>query len=160
MSIPGFFLVLALPFAEIATFILVGREIGLLPTLALTILGMVIGLMIVRAQGLSHLGRLKSRLEAGQAPVADLLHSILLLAAGFLFLIPGLLTDALALLLLLPPVRALIGLWIMRNMTIVTAGWRRRGPKSDGSIIEGEYTETDADPANPPRQLPPDHDRR
>lgn len=143
MSAVVLLLVLALPFAEIATFIMVGKAIGLWPTLGLTILAMGVGLMIVKAQGLGHLRDMRSNLKAGQMPIADMLHSLLLVIAGFLFLLPGFLTDILAILLLLPPVRALIGLWMVRNMTIVTRGAARSGPATgDSTIIEGEFTET------------------
>lgn len=151
MSVLGPLLVLALPFAEIATFIVVGQAIGLLPTLALTIGAMALGLLIVKAQGLGHLDRLRRSLRAGEAPVADMLHSLLLAVAGLLFLIPGFLTDILAVLLLLPPVRAAIGLWIWRNMTVISRG----GTGSGGPVIEGEFSETAAAEHPEARRLPP-----
>jgi len=51
---------LALPLIEIALFILVGRAIGLFPTLALVILAAIAGGLLLRQQGLGVLARLRS----------------------------------------------------------------------------------------------------
>nr|WP_279347112.1 FxsA family protein [Govania unica] len=145
---------MALPFAEIAMFIVVGRAIGLWATLGLIILSMVVGLMIVRAQGLAQIVKLRSSLKkpAAKPMVASMLHSLMLAVAGILFLIPGFLTDILAILLLVPPIRTLLGLWMLKNMTVVSSS-TTRAPLHD-DIIEGEFTETDDQNIGPRPILP------
>ncbi len=100
---------LALPFAEIAVFIAVGRQLGVWATLGLTVLISLIGLSLVAGQGLTNLRRLQITLNAGEPPVAELVHGVLLFIAGFCLFIPGFITDAAGALLLLPPVRAWLG---------------------------------------------------
>lgn len=158
-------LLLALPIAEIAVLVLVGSEIGFFATISLILLSILAGTYILRTQGLSELGRVRNSFKNGtlkgtRSVVADMLHSLLKAVAGILLIIPGFLTDAVAILLLLPPVRALIGLWLLKSMTIVTAtaGTERRYPGQDGDIIEGEFEEAQPE-ARPGGSLPPQEDR-
>ena len=59
---------LALPLIEIALFVVVGRAIGLLPTLALVILAAVAGGLLLRQQGLGVVARLRNNMNAGTIP--------------------------------------------------------------------------------------------
>lgn len=136
----------ALGLLEIVVFILVGRELGVLATIGLVALTAVVGLMLVAAQGLHHLNRLQSTLAAGEPPVADMIHGLLLLIAGFLLFIPGFITDMGGVLLLLPPVRTAIGRALLQY-------WRRKTQACDGvTIIEGEFYER---PPDGPSDGPP-----
>jgi UPF0716 protein FxsA len=101
-------LFLVVPIAELTVIILVGREVGVLETVALLILMSILGGWMVKRQGLGVLRRIQANLTAGRLPGADLVDGFLVLFAGALLLTPGFLTDMLALGLLLPPVRAVV----------------------------------------------------
>lgn len=137
---------LILPFAEIAIFIVVGSEIGVFPTLAITILSAIIGIAIVRRQGLDHVRRLQTSLKAGEPPLLDLLHTVLLVIAGLLLLFPGLLTDALGVVLLLPPVRTLLGHWLIVRLSQPRASGGTRTVIIEGEAWESEPDDTGGDP--------------
>ena len=96
---------LALPLLEIAVFILVGRAIGLFPTLALVILAALGGGLLLRQQGLSTLSRLRNNVSAGTIPGRAMFDAMLIGVAAILLVLPGFLSDVLALTLLVPPVR-------------------------------------------------------
>jgi len=96
----------AVPMIEIALFIQIGGTIGLWPTLGIVVLTAVVGTTLMRIQGLTALGRLRSRLAAGQDPVGPIADGALILVAGMLLLTPGFFTDTVGLLLLVPAVRA------------------------------------------------------
>lgn len=96
---------LALPLLEIAVFILVGRAIGLFPTLALVILAALAGGLLLRQQGLSTLSRLRNNVNAGTIPGRTMFDAMLIGVAAILLVLPGFLSDVLALSLLVPPVR-------------------------------------------------------
>ena len=140
---------LALPFAEIAVFIAVGQQLGVWATLGLTVLISLLGLSLVAGQGLSNLRRLQITLHAGEPPVAELVHGVLLFIAGFCLFVPGFITDVAGALLLLPPVRA----WLGRAFLAVLIQKARRG-QARVVIIDGEARQTP--PAEPP---PPVIDR-
>lgn len=155
-------IILALPFIEIAVFIAVGDEIGVIPTLILTIATTIIGLKIVRAAGVKQLSQLQNNLRAGEPPIANLCHAALLAAAGFCLLIPGFVTDSVGLLLLIPPVRTGVSLWLLR---LLSRAVKRGNARGGGTtiIIEGEAWENTPErekpgsgggPHSSPRRLP------
>jgi UPF0716 protein FxsA len=134
-------LLIAWPLLEVAGFVLVGRSLGLWPTLALTVLSAAAGLLLVRAQGIGVLRRGLASLERREPPVREMLEGVLLAAAGALLLLPGFLSDAVGLALLVPAVRRLL-------MRLVLARAQARRREQEG-VIEGEWVEV-ADPLPPP----------
>src|SRR5690606_20721203 len=112
-------LVLALPLIEIALFILVGRAIGVLPTLGLVIAAIIVGGFVLRQQGLGVLNRMRTNMQTGTLPGQTLFDGMLLAVAAVLLIIPGFLGDFIAILLLLPPVRAWLYKTLTKNMTVV-----------------------------------------
>jgi UPF0716 protein FxsA len=99
-------LFIGVPFAELYVLIQVGHAIGVLDTLALLFLVSVVGAWLAKREGLSVLRRMQAALDAGRVPGTELVDGFLILVAAALMLTPGFLTDIVAILLLLPPVRA------------------------------------------------------
>lgn len=131
-------LLLLWPAAEIAGFILVGQKIGVLSTLALLVLVSTVGILVLRHQGFGILSRLTAADAESGAPGRDLVHGVLILFAGMLLLLPGFLSDILALLLLLPPVRELVIRYFGRNVVVFSSRMRpRREPqREDPAVID------------------------
>jgi UPF0716 protein FxsA len=101
-------LFIGVPFAELYVLIQVGHAIGVLDTLALLFLVSVVGAWLAKREGLGVVRRMQAALDAGRVPGAELLDGFLILLAAALMLTPGFLTDIVAILLLLPPVRAAV----------------------------------------------------
>lgn len=146
---------IALPVAEIMVWVKMAAVIGAGATIALSVLAVLIGLSILRRQGLAVLLDARTRLERGEMPVEAAFEGLCLSAAGFLLVLPGFLTDILAVALLLAPVRAALWVWIERNAStvVVSRGGAGAGPDRGGSrsgpvIIEGDFHEVD--PKAPP----------
>lgn len=116
-------LLLALPFLEIAGFVVVGSHIGVLWTLALVILAGVLGAVLLRVQGFGSMARIRTELAAGRDPSQELANTVMILVAGVLLLIPGFITDIFGLLLFLPPVRQLAWRFLSRRITVTTGGF-------------------------------------
>jgi UPF0716 protein FxsA len=108
--------VLALPVMELAAFVAVAAEIGLLGALVLVAATSLAGALILRHAGGNHIARMRVALDAGSftALEADSTGSLTLLA-GILLLIPGFITDALGLLLLAAPLRRGLGAALRRG---------------------------------------------
>jgi UPF0716 protein FxsA len=131
---------LLLPIVEIAVFVKVGGIIGVLPTLSLVLLAAILGVAIIRQQGLNTLDQLTRDLENGRGDGDRLAHGALKVVAGVLFIIPGFLTDAVALLLLVPPIRTLLIKWGASKVTVRAAGAVRRRPQQAwAEPIDAEY---------------------
>jgi len=95
------FALLALPIAELAALIVVVATLGLLAAVALQAASSFAGLMVLRHAGGAHISRVRAALDEGSVTAlsADGTGSLTLLA-GILLMIPGFITDALGLLLL------------------------------------------------------------
>jgi UPF0716 protein FxsA len=124
---------LALPLIEIAGFILVGQAIGLVPTLLGVLLAAIVGMSVIRWQGIALVRDLGATLRRGQLPARQLADAMLVGLAGVLLLLPGYFSDLVGILLLIPPLRGLIYAQLARRMTVVSASAR---PPSDPSLIE------------------------
>lgn len=117
-----------LPLVEIAIFIKVGQTIGLLPTLALILGAALAGGLLLRQQGLSVLGQLRSNVSAGRMPGRTIADAMMIGFAAVLLVLPGFLSDIVALALLLPPFRHWLYAALARRVTVVstTAGYSSR----------------------------------
>lgn len=140
------------PIAEIATFVWVGTRIGVLGTVLLVIASGLIGIALVRAEGLRLLGGMRRELAAGRLPAEAMLHAALLAFAGLLLLLPGFLSDVPGFLLLLPPVRRLAIAAIAANATIVTTAGRRYARDGVVDLDPADWRSEDDDrpPPAPP----------
>lgn len=136
---------ITLPVVELMTIIEVGRWIGTFPTIGLLFLSGLIGLSLVRAGGLHSLAQAQSVMRDLRGPSSGLARGAFWMAAGVLFMIPGFLSDALGLLLLLPPVQSAVMKRLAPNVTVSGATWTTGGPSRNqaGTVIEGEYHEVD-----------------
>lgn len=126
-------LLLALPLIEIAVFVVVGSQIGVLSTIGLVILSGVVGTVLLRIQGFGVLTRIQREMEAGRNPGRELAHGAMIMFAGVLLLIPGFVTDIVGLLLFIPPVRDLGWRLIRSRITVVgefgAGRWRSSSPE-------------------------------
>lgn len=98
-------LLLLVPAAEIAVFVQVGSRIGAGMTVLLVVVSAVVGVWLVRRQGLATATRVQAMVARGESPALGMLEGLALLAAGVLLVIPGFLTDIAAFALLIPPLR-------------------------------------------------------
>ena len=115
-------LLLAIPLLEIAAFIIIGGQIGVLATLAMVFVTAVIGSILLRVQGFGLINRIRSETEQGRVPGRELVHGVMILIAGVLLLTPGFVTDTLGFLLFVPAIRD-IGWHIVKDRVVVSTGF-------------------------------------
>jgi UPF0716 protein FxsA len=147
-----FVLLFAIPLLDVVLLVYVASVIGGVATVALVVLTALIGLLLVRAEGRYTLGRLQRKLAAGEAPTAEVMDGALLLVAGAFLLTPGLVTDVVGLLLVLPPTRYPIRVALSR-WVLVPALERRSGGFVSGNVytfgFPGESGMGDVGPGRP-----------
>ncbi len=129
--------VITLPVVEIMVWIKAAGIIGGWATIGLSIAAVMIGAAILRRQGVAMLLDARARMEQGEVPLQAVFDGLCLAAAGFLLILPGFVTDALAVLLLLAPVRAGLRRWAQARMVVVQT--TPSGPVT----IDGDYTIVD-----------------
>lgn len=150
------------PIIEMYLLIEVGGYIGAWPTIGLVMITAVIGVALLRVQGLATLTRGLGRLDQGELPAEELVEGLLLAVAGALLLTPGFVTDAFGFILLTPSGRRMIARQVLRRVTIVDPGsiggargpgfgrpggadGVRRGSGERVTVIEGEFKPVDDD---------------
>ena len=156
----GLMLIL-LPAAELAVLIKTGQAIGVWATVALVIGMGFAGLLVLSRQSFTVLRRTLESMSEGRPPVEPVLDGLFLMLAGGLLVMPGLISDAVALVLLVPPIRRAIARWSIRRVlenpnvraTIDEGAEPSRRPSGHGPTIEGEFQRVDE---NAPRLRPSD----
>lgn len=120
-----FLIFIVVPLAEMLLLFEVAERIGGWTTLGLVVLTAVIGIQILKQQGLSALTRANKRLNSGELPAQEMLEGIFLAVGGAFLLTPGFITDTLGFLCLIGPTRRLFVRWLIRSGKLTT--WQAGG---------------------------------
>jgi UPF0716 protein FxsA len=157
------FFFIVVPLSEMMLLFEVSDRIGALPTLSLVVLTAVIGVQILKRQGLSTLLRANQRLQSGQLPAQEIVEGMMLAGAGALLLTPGFITDSIGFAFLTGPVRRSLARKIIKSGIVNTMGGGSQGSSfsfwsstgagnfeagAEGSTLEGEYAEDAGSLAN------------
>lgn len=156
MTLLVILVLIAFPILELYVGSLVADQIGLGPTLLAVLAFAVVGVWVIR------LGWKRQPRGADNA---------LLVLAGLLLVFPGFISDAVGLVLLLPPVRAVAKVWIGQRVDRQLSSWNltmlrwddqggrltrtdsdRPGSAGSGDVITGEVIKEDP-PDQPGGQL-------
>jgi UPF0716 protein FxsA len=145
--------------AELFTIVKVADAVGPLDAIALLIVASMLGAALAKRQGIHVLRRLQTTVAEGRVPSAEIVDGFLVLVAAFLMILPGFLSDGIALLLLLPPIRALVRGVILRRIRArgtfigVIPGGRARGA-ARGEVWDVDSWEDPPGPTDPPQLGP------
>jgi UPF0716 protein FxsA len=147
---------IAVPVVEVLVFIEVGLAIGWLLAVLLLLGTSVLGVWLLRVQGRFAIERVSRAVSEQRAPAAAAIDGALGFLGGVLLVVPGFVTDALGVLLLLPPSKALARRWLSRRyvgrmMSFVATAGRfaprdRRAPPAD---VESTAVDEDLDELGP-----------
>jgi UPF0716 protein FxsA len=158
-------LLIVVPIAELYTFVQVTHAIGFFPALLAVVALSFVGTWVVRLAGWSMFRRMRGTMRDGKAPTRELVDGFLILLSGALLLVPGFLTGALGLVLLAPPVRALVRTVLIKRFRgsahVITATHRpggrgRSGPGRYSDVIDTDAVDDDrSSRRRPPQGLQP-----
>ena len=102
------------PMVELLLLLRIGQRIGAEYTVLLILATGAIGATLARYQGLRTWRRIQDQVAHGEMPTKELLNGLMILVAGALLVTPGVITDGIGFLLLLPPTRALLRRYLSR----------------------------------------------
>lgn len=147
---------LLVPILDLMLLVLVADFIGFLPTMALVVLTALLGMLFVRAEGRHTLRKIREKTARGEIPTDELLDGGLLLVAGALLLTPGLVTDAVGFLLVIPVTRYPVRMAVKKYVAVpyidaTTDGfasgdvWTEGFPDDAYEVPEDDYRFDDAD---------------
>jgi UPF0716 protein FxsA len=128
---------LVVPIIEIYLLIQVGQVIGAGWTIFLVVFTAVIGVWLLRIQGLSTLTRAQQKLQQNELPAQEMLEGMGLVVAGALLLTPGFFTDTVGFFLLFPPTRVWLVSRIVSRMVVSTSVRVDAHQPNQGDVIDG-----------------------
>lgn len=125
------FVLLALPFVEIWVAIQVASAIGVGWTLMLLLAMSCSGVVLTKREGMGVWRRATAEMAEGRVPTSSLLDAAMVLLGGICLTVPGFVTGIFGVLLLLPPVRALLrpalAAWAARRVAKAASSGRLGG---------------------------------
>ncbi|MQY11842.1 hypothetical protein SRB5_19610 [Streptomyces sp. RB5] len=143
---------------EIWLLIQVGHWVGALGVFGLLVLGAIVGGAVVKRAGRRAWRGLAASLQPSAAPAeqTDGSGNAVTMLGGLLLMFPGFASDVLGLILLLPPVRSLVGRRMERALErpvasgglgdLNSAFTQARIHRPDGKIVRGEVVRDDEPP--------------
>lgn len=138
------FLLLGIPLLEMYLLISVGQMIGAGTTVLVVIITAIIGMWLLRLQGLHTLSKVHAATQAGNLPAVELVEGVLLLLSGITLLTPGFLTDVIGFIVLVPGIRRPTANFLLchfLNRPGVNA--KARAYQAPPHTIEGNYQRED-----------------
>ncbi len=150
-------LFIVVPLVELYLIIEIGSMIGALWTVLLVVLTAVIGVSLLRIQGLSTLNRARNSMAMGTMPAMEMMEGMALAVGGALLITPGFITDTLGFLCLIPATRRAMIRYLMARSVMVGSTYNSQnyrhhphqggpsqgGSRSGGRTIEGEFQRKD-----------------
>lgn len=109
-------LLLVVPLVELVLLFRIGGWIGFFPTAGLLILTAILGSVLVKREGLSVWRRFQERLTRGELPGDQIVDGMIVLASGVMLISPGVITDVIGILGLIPLTRIPIRRLVLKRM--------------------------------------------
>ncbi|WP_255148895.1 FxsA family protein [Halorarius halobius] len=139
---------LLIPLLDAMLLVVLATQFPLVAVVAVVVLTALVGMLLVRAEGRHTLRQIQEKLATGEAPTDELVDGGLLIAAGAMFLTPGIVTDATALLLTLPPTRYPVRVLVKRYVVTPYVD-SKTGGFATGNVYVGGFPGDDAGPGAP-----------
>jgi UPF0716 protein FxsA len=147
-----FLLFTALPLLEIFVLFKLGRAYGAAVPLLAILASALCGVVVARTAGLRVLGEWRRALAQGTPPDSGVIDGLLVLLGCALLVLPGLISDVIGLVLLIPPMRRLAARMVTQRMVqAIQRGTvhvtRSAQPRTSVIDVEGEVVDDE------PKQL-------
>jgi UPF0716 protein FxsA len=159
--VPILLLLLVATIVEITVLVMVGQAIGVLATILLLIAASVIGIWLLRRESTRTLAGFREAMLTRRVPHREMADGVLIAAAGVLVLVPGFVSDVLALFLLFPPTRAVVARRMVRRAEQTVRSAQAGGAFVVDSVVldadDVDGTDSGRAPSRSPRiVLPPE----
>ncbi len=101
-------LFVAMPLIELWVLLVLAARIGWPPTILLVFITGIVGASLARSQGLQTVAAIQRDMANGVMPAPRLMDGVMILLAGAMLITPGILTDIMGFMLLVPATRQII----------------------------------------------------
>lgn len=133
---------LALPVLEVVLIIWVGHQIGAGWTLLLVLAGVPLGVWIIKRAGRRSLRAMAEGIRQGRPTTDDLAHTGWFVIGGILLMVPGFITDVVAVAVMIPFTRGLLGRALapvhLLKRTWVPPASTGHGSDAEPTVVQGD----------------------
>lgn len=146
---------LVVPIVELAVIGAVSARLGIGWTLLLLLADSVAGAVLVRHEGRRAWRRFRSALAEGRWPGDEVVQGALVLVGGALLLTPGFVTDAVGVVLVVPPTRHPVAAALRRWLTpgplrdVRSEAGRGAGDQAGGAVFDVEVIAVEREDGDP-----------
>jgi UPF0716 protein FxsA len=141
-------LLLLIPLLDALLLVVLGAMFSWPLIVAAVVLTALVGMLLVRAEGRHTMRKIQQKVAQGETPTDELLDGALLLVAGAFLLTPGLVTDAIGFLLVIPltryPIRIVLKKWV-----VVPYADKKTGGFASGNVYIGGFPNEGMGPDGP-----------
>lgn len=137
-------ILLAFPFAELFLLVDLAHRYGWWLLLYLVVVGL-LGLQLIKGEKLLLSAKMMQSVALGGNPIKTMLGSARNMVAGVLLIIPGVLSDVIAVILLLIPISSSKESPVGATNQHQSNSSYQRAPAANDDVIEGEYTHVNDD---------------
>jgi len=146
---------LVIPLAELALLMRFAEATSIPVAIGVVILTGICGSLLAARQGAQAIRNFQTAVAQGRAPGTEVVDGLLIVFAAALLLTPGLLTDGIGILLLIPVTRAFMRRWLIRHYAgrfeVQTFGRGGLEPEQD-SPVSSQHGKTIDAPFHSTRQ--------
>lgn len=107
-----FLLFTIIPFIELFLLMQVGDLVGFWPTVGMIVLTGIVGAWLAKREGLRVLREYQKAIHELRMPEEGLTSALLVVVGGALMIAPGVMTDVIGILLMIPPIRRVVAGWV------------------------------------------------
>ncbi len=130
-------LLLAFPFLDLYLLVRIGAAIGFFNVFIWVLIAATIGFRLLQFRSWTLWHRLQVTLSRGEHPARELLDSAVVMIAALLLIVPGFMSDGLALICLIPAFRGRLTNYLARHGAVFFANGAPQSP--DTNTIDGEF---------------------
>lgn len=116
-----FVLFTLVPLAELYLLMQLSQALGPELTIGVVLVTGAVGVVLAKSEGLAVLGRIQNQVAQGEVPGSAIMDGLCILAGGIFLVTPGLMTDTLGFLLLIPFTRRPIKRYLQRKLSAMIA---------------------------------------
>jgi UPF0716 protein FxsA len=141
-------LLLVIPLLDILLLVVLTGVLGWKLVVAMVVLTALVGMLLVRAEGRHTLRKIQRKLARGEVPTDELVDGGLLLIAGVFLLTPGLVTDLVGFVLVVPFTRLPVR-WAAKKWIVTPYVDAKTGGLASGNVYVGGFPNEEDDGGGP-----------
>jgi UPF0716 protein FxsA len=116
-----FLLFTLVPLTELYILLEIGSYLGALNTILLIIFTGILGAYLARLEGIRTIHQISRNLATGVVPAEEMVDAVLIFVAGVVLVTPGVITDVMGFLLLIPYTRTIFKRWLRKKFNNMAA---------------------------------------